>query len=171
MGQLIYSALLKYKDWKLYLAATDKGLCFVGTHHSSFEELEQWCKKQFPYCEIVKNQEKLKGYEKELIEYFEGKREEFTFSFDINGTPFQQSVWEALCKIPFGQSQSYSDIANAINNPKAIRAVGTAIGANPVAIVIPCHRVIGKNGTLTGYSGGLDVKEKLLELEGIQFKA
>lgn len=170
MGQIIYSSLLLHKNWKVYLAATTKGLCFVGTHHSSFEELEQFCKKQFPHCEIIEDKEKLIPYEKELIEYFEGNRNQFTFSFDINGTAFQKQVWEALYEIPFGQTKCYSDIAHAIGKPNAVRAVGTAIGANPVAIVIPCHRVIGKNGTLTGYSGGLDVKEKLLILEGIQYK-
>lgn len=170
MGQLIYSSLLIHKNWKVYLAATANGLCFVGTDHSSYEELEQFCNKQFPHCEIIEDKEMLIPYENELKEYFEGTREQFTFLFDINGTPFQKSVWEALCEIPFGQTKCYSDIAHAIENPKAIRAVGTAIGANPLSIIIPCHRVIGKDGTLTGYSGGLDVKEKLLNLEGIKFK-
>ncbi|RUL57151.1 methylated-DNA--[protein]-cysteine S-methyltransferase [Lysinibacillus antri] len=170
MNHQVYTTLFSHNDWQVYLAATANGLCFLGTHHSSFEEMEQWCKKQFPNAVLVEDDTQLERYKKELIEYFEGRLTDFTIPFDIRGTTFQMSVWNALCTIPFGQSKCYSDIANFIGNPKAVRAVGTAIGANPVAIAIPCHRVLGKNGTLTGYSGGLDVKEKLLQLEGIHYK-
>lgn len=166
----IYYHFLEHNKWKVYIACTEKGLCYVGTEHSSIEDLISCCSKQFPNCEIVKNEEKLTLYKNELIEYFECKRTQFTFSFDISGTAFQMAVWKALQEIPFGQTKCYSDIAFKIGNPKAVRAVGTAIGANPVAIAIPCHRVLGKNGTLTGFSGGLDVKEKLLKLEGITYK-
>lgn len=166
----IYYHFLELHDWKLYIACTVKGLCYVGTEHSSMNELVSCCRKQFPNCDIIENEEKLTPYKNELIEYFEGKRTHFTFSFDIRGTTFQMAVWKALQEIPFGQSRCYSDIAFKIGKPKAVRAVGTAIGSNPVAIAIPCHRVLGKNGTLTGFSGGLDIKEKLLNLEGITYK-
>ncbi|RHW38417.1 methylated-DNA--[protein]-cysteine S-methyltransferase [Lysinibacillus yapensis] len=168
----IYYKLLSHSGWKVYIAATDQGLCYLGTEHSTIEELITACKKQFPgrELEFQESHEQLSFYVQQLIEYFEGQRAEFTFQFDIHGTAFQMKVWEALCNIPFGQSRCYGDIANSIGNPKAVRAVGTAIGSNPVAIAIPCHRVLGKNGSLTGFSGGLDVKEKLLTLERIPYK-
>lgn len=167
---IIYWNSLIYHHWKVFLAATDHGLCFLGTHHSSYDELEKWCKKQFPKSRLIEDQNHLLPYEEELVEYFEGKRKHFTFPFDIEGTTFQMDVWNALLEIPYGQTKCYSDIANRIGNPKAVRAVGTAIGKNPLSIIIPCHRVLGKNGTLTGYSGGLDVKELLLQHEGIEYK-
>lgn len=165
----IFSSIFLYKEWEIYIAATSKGLCFLGTNHSSFDELTKWCEKQFPNYHILRNEEKLYPFTKELTEYFNGNRKEFTVPLDIRGTAFQMSVWKALLEIPYAQTNCYSDVASAIRNPKAIRAVGGAIGANPVSIVIPCHRVIGKNGSLTGYSGGLDVKERLLQLEGIKY--
>jgi len=166
----IYYHCLLHKQWKVYIAATEKGLCFLGTEHSTIEELFKVCKKQFPSCQLIEDAQNLEIYIKQLIEYFEGIRKQFSFAFDVRGTIFQMKVWNALSTIPYGTSFCYSDIANQIGNPKAVRAVGTAIGSNPVAIVIPCHRVLGKNGSLTGFSGGLDVKEKLLTLEKIPFK-
>lgn len=153
----------------LYIAASTEGIVFIGTHHSSMEEVITQCKKQFPESEIVIDEKFIEPYAAQLIEYFNKERVAFSFPFDIHGTPFQQMVWNALCEIPYGQTMSYSDIANKIQNPKAVRAVGVAIGRNPLSIVIPCHRVIGKDGSLTGYSGGLDVKRKLLDLENIAY--
>jgi methylated-DNA-[protein]-cysteine S-methyltransferase len=103
---------------------------------------------------------------RQLDEYFEGKRESFDIRLAPQGTAFQQSVWQALQLIPFGHTWSYAGLAEHIGNPKAVRAVGTANGANPISIIIPCHRVIGSNGTLTGYGGGLERKQVLLQLEG-----
>lgn len=103
----------------------------------------------------------------ELGEYFAGKRKSFNVKLAPEGTEFQRAAWKALTKIPFGQTRSYGEQAAAIGNPKAVRAIGAANGRNPIAIVVPCHRVIGANGTLTGYAGGLDKKEFLLKLEGI----
>jgi O-6-methylguanine DNA methyltransferase len=108
----------------------------------------------------------LQSYVSELEEYFAGKRREFTFPLDLRGTDFQQACWRALLAIPYGETRSYADIARAVGKPNAFRAVGMANNRNPIAIVVPCHRVIASNGTLCGYGGGLDVKRKLLELEG-----
>ncbi len=105
------------------------------------------------------------GVEVQLDEYFRGRRQSFDLPYARRGTDFQQQVWKALDDIPFGQTMSYGDIARQIGRPKAVRAVGAANGANPWAIVRPCHRVIGSNGTLTGYAGGLAYKEGLLALE------
>ena len=103
--------------------------------------------------------------DKQMKEYFEGERKEFDLPLRPEGTDFQKKVWNALLEIPFGETRSYQDIANAVGSPKACRAVGMANHQNPIIIVIPCHRVIGKNGKLVGYGGGLSMKEKLLLLE------
>lgn len=103
----------------------------------------------------------------ELQEYFNGKRKYFDIPLYLNGTKFQKKVWEALTAIPYGKTCSYKDIAIAIGNENAYRAVGMANNTNPIAIIIPCHRVIGSNGSLTGYAGGLNIKQKLLQIENV----
>jgi len=108
----------------------------------------------------------LQVYAHELQEYFAGHRRAFEFSLDLRGTEFQLACWQALLKIPYGETRTYADIARAIGKPHAFRAVGMANNRNPLAIVVPCHRVIASDGTLCGYGGGLDVKRRLLELEG-----
>jgi methylated-DNA-[protein]-cysteine S-methyltransferase len=102
---------------------------------------------------------------RQLRAYFAGELEAFDLPLAPQGTPFQQKVWEELCKIPYGETTSYGELAKRIGNPNASRAVGLANGSNPIPIIIPCHRVIGSNGKLTGYGGGLPIKEKLLALE------
>ncbi len=102
----------------------------------------------------------------QLNEYFAGSRRDFDLTLDLDGTPFQQNVWQALLSIPYGETRSYGEIARAIGKPRAARAVGMANHENPVSIVVPCHRVIGHDGCLVGYGGGLDIKTALLELEG-----
>ena len=103
--------------------------------------------------------------ERQVTEYFDGTRQTFTVMLDFNGTGFQKSVWQALLKIPCGQTRSYGDIAKSLGNPKAVRAVGAANGKNPISIIAPCHRVIGSTGRLTGFAGGLEVKARLLAFE------
>ncbi|WP_428911065.1 methylated-DNA--[protein]-cysteine S-methyltransferase [Niallia sp. Krafla_26] len=161
----IYWSLLSFKDWKFYIAATEKGLAFVGSLNKPFEELSTWVEKYFLGSPLIEDAKKLQPYINEMIEFLDGKRKTFTVPFDYSGTDFQLAVWNALCQIPYGQTKSYSDIATYINKPNAVRAVGTAIGANPILITVPCHRVIGKNGAITGYRGGVKMKKQLLELE------
>jgi methylated-DNA-[protein]-cysteine S-methyltransferase len=161
----IYWTLMTFEGWNIYIAATLKGLCFVGSLNKPFEELADWVEKRIPGCPLVQDDEKLEPYKAEIIEYLQGKRQTFTTPTDYQGTSFQLAVWNALCEIPYGQTCSYSEIAQSIQKPAAVRAVGTAIGANPILITVPCHRVIGKNGKLTGYRGGLDMKTRLLKLE------
>lgn len=103
---------------------------------------------------------------RQLSEYFAGVRQSFELPLGAHGTPFQQSVWAALLDIPYGEVRSYRDIARSINNKAAVRAVGAANGRNPLPIVVPCHRVIGSDGSLTGFAGGLETKTRLLQLEG-----
>jgi methylated-DNA-[protein]-cysteine S-methyltransferase len=105
-------------------------------------------------------------YVRELDEYFAGQRRQFSFPLDLRGTNFQLACWNALRDIPYGETRSYAAIARTVGNPHGFRAVGMANHRNPVAIVVPCHRVLASDGTLCGYGGGLEVKRKLLELEG-----
>ena len=116
-----------------------------------------------PY--LVHDEEACSQAVKQMDEYLSGERQEFDLVLSLRGTPFQVSVWEELRRIPYGTTVSYRDIAMRIGRPDAVRAVGTANGANPIAIIVPCHRVIGANGSLTGYGGGLPNKRLLLELE------
>ncbi|WP_088072597.1 methylated-DNA--[protein]-cysteine S-methyltransferase [Gottfriedia luciferensis] len=164
-NEKVFWTLLQHKDWKIHIASTTKGLCFVGSHEESINELLAFKNKYFKRFDLIEDREIMLPYSEELIEFLDGKRTNFTFNLDFHGTPFQNAIWNALCSINYGETKSYSDIATLINKPKSVRAVGTAIGANPILIVIPCHRVIGKNGSLTGYRGGLDMKLNLLELE------
>ena len=138
---------------ELTLLASTRGL--TGLY---FEERydSQWEEGATPFLEQAHD---------ELTEYFCGERREFSVPLDLHGTVFQQSVWGALRTVPYGQVASYGEIAAAIANPKAVRAVGLANGSNPVSIIVPCHRVIGANGKLTGYGGGLERKRYLLNLE------
>ena len=105
--------------------------------------------------------------QKQLTEYFAGKRQQFDLPLDFEGTEFQKKVWQALLTIPFGETRSYRDIAEQIGNVKAVRAVGAANGKNPISIIAPCHRVVGANGKLVGFAGGLENKDILLKLEKI----
>ncbi|MFS0690635.1 methylated-DNA--[protein]-cysteine S-methyltransferase [Sporosarcina sp. 179-K 8C2 HS] len=162
---IVYWMLLNYGQWNIYIAATNEGLCYAGPHNAPFDELADWTKKRLPTHHLLEDRTVMEPYARELIDYVEGKRKEFTIALDLHGTPFQRSVWKALLEIPYGQTVSYSDIAERIQNPKSVRAVGAAIGANPLLITVPCHRVVGKNGSLTGFRGGLEMKKQLLDLE------
>ncbi|KAF5040240.1 Methylated-DNA--protein-cysteine methyltransferase [anaerobic digester metagenome] len=104
----------------------------------------------------------------QVCEYLKGNRKSFDFPYEFQGTDFQKKVWHALCDIPYGETRSYKQIAEAVNSPKACRAVGMANNKNPITIAVPCHRVIGTNGKLIGYAGGIDMKRALLELEKIE---
>lgn len=138
----------------LYLVEEQGQLVEISYHHlKKKEEMEE------------KNTELLQEVKRQLEEYFSGRLQNFDLPLKPKGTDFQKQVWKALLTIPYGETKSYEDIAKQIGKEKAVRAVGGANHVNPISIVIPCHRVIGKNGNLTGYGGGLEVKEKLLELE------
>ena len=141
----------------LLLAADDAGLRqirFVNGRHPANPD-PSWQQDSIPLQPTIR----------QLRAYFAGELEEFDLKLAPEGTPFRLNVWRELCEIPFGKTISYGELARRIGNPKASRAVGLANGSNPIPIVIPCHRVIGSNGKLTGYGGGLPIKEKLLALE------
>lgn len=151
----------------IYLAATERGLCHITFPHESFDYLRNAVEKRIPNAQWARSDERLREFGEQLKQYLDGERTTFTLPVDYRGTEFQNEVWRALVRIPYGEVRSYSDIAREIGRDKAVRAVGAANGANPVPIVVPCHRVIGKNNTLTGFRGGLAIKETLLRLEGV----
>ncbi|MES9681510.1 methylated-DNA--[protein]-cysteine S-methyltransferase [Gottfriedia acidiceleris] len=165
LTEKLYWTLIEHKEWKIHIAATIKGLCFVGSQCGTIQELLLFKDKYFFRFEMIEDETIIEAYKKEIIEFLEGERTNFKSRLDFRGTAFQNSVWSALCSIGYGETKTYSDIASYLNKPKAVRAVGRAIGANPLLIIIPCHRVIGKDGTLTGYRGGLEMKNSLLKIE------
>jgi methylated-DNA-[protein]-cysteine S-methyltransferase len=146
----------------LLLAGNEDGL-----HELWFVEGRR--KKQ-PHPQWKENDKPFATAIDQLREYFAGKREQFALPLVLDGTPFQLSVWRNLRTIPYGKTVSYLDLAIEIGNRKAVRAVGLANGSNPIPIIVPCHRVIGSNGSLTGFGGGLPVKQKLLALESRQLR-
>jgi O-6-methylguanine DNA methyltransferase len=155
----------------LFLAASEKGLVALEfdtrlpgqqTIRPNPRHLREE-KKAFAFEDSPR---RMRPYVAELKEYFLAKRREFTSPLDLRGTEFQLACWRALLAIPYGETRSYADIARVVGKPNAFRAVGMANNRNPIAIVVPCHRVIASDGTLCGYGGGLEVKRKLLELEG-----
>ncbi len=143
---------------QLIVAGDERGLQYL----EFFDATERytigadWVEDACPFVEV----------KRQLDAYFAGELSRFDLRLNPSGTDFQREVWQALQSIPYGETRSYAAIANAIDNPKAVRAVGAANGKNPIAIVVPCHRVIGRNGTLTGFGGGLPRKQFLLNLEG-----
>lgn len=147
---------------KIFFYETPVGRLIIGEENGSITRVT-WT--QLPKSYIQEETELILGCKKQLEEYFAGKRKTFDLPLAPKGTAFQQRVWKALQDIPYGELRTYQEIALAVDNPKGCQAVGGANGKNPIAILIPCHRVIGKDGSMTGYSGGLEKKEWLLELE------
>jgi len=156
----MYYCYLDTPIGELLLAGDDDGLAMVGFPKGSM--------RRNPESDWIFNEKPLTAARRQLREYFAGKRRSFELPLKLSGTNFQQSVLRALQEIPYGETVSYGEIARRIGRPRAVRAVGAANGRNPLPIVIPCHRVIGKSGDLTGFGGGLDTKEALLRLEAEQ---
>ena len=150
----------------MFAGATEKGLCLLEfTDRRMLETEFKDLRKRLNAVISPGETEILSQTQTELTQYFEGKRKRFSVPLDTPGTDFQQSVWQILMEIPYGETRSYKQQAAALNNPKAVRAVASANGQNRVAIIIPCHRLIGSDGSLTGYGGGLHRKQWLLDLE------
>jgi len=167
---IVYWSELQLKYGTIYLAASKNGLLYVGSLQGDFEEIHNWVNKHIKNANLEKNDDILEPYKTEIIDFMDGKRTKLTSRCEEIGTSFQKEVWQALRKIPYGETRTYSDIAAMIQKPQAIRAVGRAIGANPLLIYNPCHRVIGKNGKLTGFRGGLIMKKRLLKVENVNFE-
>lgn len=145
------------------LLCISDGTTITGMHWEVFKRTPvvgvDWIEDERPFQEALG----------QLDEYFTGTRQDFDFNYVAKGTEFQMSVWRELAKISYGTKSSYSEIAKLIGRPKAVRAVGTAVGSNPISIVVPCHRVLTSAGQLGGYAGGLESKMRLLRIEGIVF--
>ncbi len=163
--RIIYWTHFLHENWKLYIAATANGLCYVGSADGDYEELLVWVNAHIPNHQLVNDDFVMKPYTEQLKRYFHGQVKLFNVPIDFHGTDFQKKVWKTLINIPFGKTISYSDFAEKLGKPNAIRAAAAAIGKNPILIAVPCHRVISKSGALTGYRGGLPMKADLLALE------
>ncbi|OHU94475.1 methylated-DNA--[protein]-cysteine S-methyltransferase [Pseudoalteromonas byunsanensis] len=148
---MIYQHTMNTPIGALIIQASQYGLTYVG-----FKPIKLHDEQHNTHTKIALEQ---------LTEYFSGSRYEFDVAIDVHGTEFQESVWKVLTTVTYGDTNTYSWMANCLDNPKAVRAVGSANGKNPISIIVPCHRIIGANGTLTGYAGGVEKKAWLLEHE------
>jgi O-6-methylguanine DNA methyltransferase len=163
--ETVYLSTLKTRFGVLNLASSERGLLYVAFPGRK-GAMRSWLARFAPGARIKKDRRANARVEKQLREYLEGRRRAFDLPLDLRGTPFQKKVWRALTRIPCGRTASYGAIARKVGNPGAARAVGGANNSNPAPIVVPCHRVIGSDGSLTGFGGGIGLKKKLLELEG-----
>ena len=148
------------------IASTEKGACKIALPGESEEDFFGWLRARFGPQNAIEDRSRNEGILNELESYLAGALREFESTLDLRGTEFQMKVCREVRAIPYGTTCSYRDIAERIGHPRAYRAVGAANGANPTPIIVPCHRVIGQDGSLRGYGGGLAMKERLLRLEG-----
>jgi O-6-methylguanine DNA methyltransferase len=146
---------------------TSRGLARLTLPGEAYDECEAWAARWEPQARWIADDGGLHPIEEQLCAYFDGTLTEFDTPLDLRGTPFQVQVWNALTDVRYGETRTYGQIAAAIGRPDAVRAVGAANGANPVPVIVPCHRIIGGDGKLVGYGGGLDMKRRLLEREGV----
>jgi len=164
--EMLYCTHFDSPVGRLFLAASANGLVALEFEHASQQpENPRRIRRERNDVRWQESARHMRAYVRELEQYFAGKRREFTFPLDLRGTDFQLACWRALLAIPYGETRTYADIARAAGKPQAFRAAGMANNRNPIAIVVPCHRVIASDGKLCGYGGGLDVKRRLLELE------
>jgi len=163
MENIYYSSFDSPFLRKVFVASTERGVCMVDFLKTEKVFLSR-LKERFP-GKIVRDHQKNKDFLDQLRKYLKGELQRFDCKLDFRGTPFQKRVWSALGKIPYGQTRSYKEIAQAIGHPKAFRAVGNANGQNSIPLIIPCHRVIESNGRLGGFGHGVKVKKQLLDFE------
>ncbi|MDW7676290.1 MAG: methylated-DNA--[protein]-cysteine S-methyltransferase [Bacillota bacterium] len=161
----VYFDTLQWNQWPITLVISSSGLQML--EFSTPQRLQFHEADRRPGIRFIHDGKALDPYLSQLREYFNGERRQFDMPLDLKGTAFQLRVWQFLQSIPYGQVASYQEAAFAAGNGKAVRAAGMANNRNPVSVVVPCHRVVGKNGRLVGYGGGLDLKESLLMLEGV----
>lgn len=150
---------------QLTLVRSPAGICYVGLPATTFSQVKAWCGKAFPRVPLRPAPEPFHRERHELLAYVRGERTTISFALDHHNTPFATIVLDAVGRIPYGETASYRAIADRVGRPRTSRAVGRAVATNPLPLAIPCHRVIGSDGSLTGYGGGLPLKQRLLELE------
>ena len=172
MNETMYYDRLAFKEYYFSLVVSQQGLAYLGLHDESPAQLEAYFAKQKRPITLVQAPHQTATYRTELLAYLAGERQAFTFPVDFGsqGTEFQRQVWQALLAVPYGTSSSYGALAAAIGRPQAYRAVGSAVGKNPISLVIPCHRILRQDGRLGGYGGGLPLKKDLLSLEQIPWR-
>jgi O-6-methylguanine DNA methyltransferase len=167
LSRIIFSHHIVTAQGECVLLATECGVCWIGTPGRSIDEglshMKRWTSIDSVVC--GKENKIIQQATEQLERYFAGEHVDFSFTLDLFGTPFQQAVWQHLTTIAYGTTTTYGAVARALNCPRGSRAVGGAVGSNPISIVLPCHRVIGSSGKLTGYAGGLAIKTCLLDLE------
>ena len=149
----------------LRVASTERGLAYVELPHASGRGMEGWLHRRLPDARRSAGFAPNRLAVTQILEYLEGKRMAFELPLDLRGTDFQVAVWNALLAIPYGETRTYQELAREVGRPRAVRAVGAANGANPVSLVVPCHRVVASGGKLGGYGGGLELKARLLAME------
>ncbi|MBF0552850.1 MAG: methylated-DNA--[protein]-cysteine S-methyltransferase [Deltaproteobacteria bacterium] len=164
----IYYSTLDTPIGRIFIGSTDQGVCEISLDASGWAEFIDRLAKSPEAPTIHPAGSRHDDIRRQLTEYFSGQRRVFEIALDVTGTDFQRRVWQALTTIPYGETWSYRQVAAVCGQPQACRAVGQANRVNPVPIIVPCHRVIGANGTLTGYAGGLEIKKALLVLEGVK---
>lgn len=167
--ETVYWERIEAGGQSIYVGMTDTGLADLGLGVEAFDDFAASVRKRVPGAELVHDPEKLAEVVRQLHDYFSGNLQQFDIPLDLRGTEFQRAVWNAMLEIPYGHTHSYLEIARKIGKEAAVRAVGGACGANPVPVIVPCHRVVGKNGKMTGFSaiGGVALKQQMLKLEGI----
>lgn len=163
---MVFCTSFESKIELIYVASTEKGVCKVSLPRETKRDFFRWLRDNFDDSEVADNKSRNKEAIDQLARYFNGRLAKFTCSVDLLGTPFQTRVWRELTKIPYGTTISYKQLAKRLGTSRGFQAVGRANAANPVPIIIPCHRVIGTDGSLVGYASGLKTKEFLLKLEG-----
>ena len=169
MAEALFRTTLESPLGPIDLISSARGLAAIGFGEGR-EWLERWIRRTFPSARIEPERPgrgDLNDAARQLTEYFDGRRRVFDLVLDLRGSPFQKAVWANVERVPYGRTATYSEIARLAGRPKAFRAVGAANGANPIPIVIPCHRIVGASGSLTGYGGGLSCKRWLLIHEGV----
>jgi O-6-methylguanine DNA methyltransferase len=149
----------------LRIVSSHKGLVYIELPQANGRGFEGWRKIHAKGAKVVEGRTVHEDVIDQLLDFLSGNRRDFAVGLDLRATPFQRSVYKTVCAIGYGETCSYSEVARALDKPKAVRAVGAANGANPIPLVIPCHRVIAQGGALQGYAGGLDMKAKLLAME------
>lgn len=166
---IYYAPLTLYKK-EIILAATNEGLVFVSAPFETIEDIKKHISKYEKDIRFKFSLDKLQPYMEDFEAVANGDKQNYDSPYVLYGTDFQKQVWHALAEIPYGQTRTYSEIAQSINRPKAYRAVGTAVGRNPLMLRVPCHRIIHKNGSLKGFRGGMDLKMTLLDKEDVLFE-
>jgi methylated-DNA-[protein]-cysteine S-methyltransferase len=165
--ELLFTSRFESPLGSLRVVSSEKGLVYIELPHANGRGFAGWMKSYSPDAKVIERRTANDNVIDQLLEYTSGERRVFEIDLDMRATPFQKAVYKFVGAIGYGETLSYSDIAESIENPKAVRAVGAANGANPIPLVIPCHRVIARGGALQGYAGGLEMKARLLAMEHV----